>query len=387
MIRMETRSLTTAGDILAGLFGLLLVSVYWPGIAGVASTPQWCVASLLSLALFFAPRIRFTAAHGWGAALVGWMLLSIAWNGGGADGRLDGVWAGFGLVMAGVAFTVGSTLRDLRPLFVGLAFGIGINSGFCIAQALGFDGFGGLILTDGNRSGLFYERDRLAAAAAMVAVGLVALPRLWVLLPLTAPALYLTHARGATLALIVGLMFAVRRPLLVLVPFTVATVGLAAYVFAFNVKPDGSIMERIDIWRDTVMNLTFLGHGLGSYREVFLQTATVYDFKHWNTRPESPHNELLWLIFEGGFPAFYLAALFARKVYRATKGRAEAGILAALAVAAFFAMSLHDPATLILGALCAGHLAGRHTRLRVVAGDCGDPLCPWLASVNAGCFA
>lgn len=381
-----TRMATKPSDWLAGLFGFALMVAYWPAIAGVASTPRWDVAALLSAALFFAPRIRMTGAHWLGLVLIAWLFATLIWNDGHADGRLDGVEAGFELVVAALAFAIGSTVGDLRPFLIGAAIGIGVNSAFALAQWLGFDGWHGVIQTDdGSFAGLFYNKDRLGAAAAMVAVGLAVLPRLWLLLPLALPALMLSGSRAAWLGALagVGVVGWRRASDLARMALIVALLlAVGAYLALHGIGNSG--YERFTIWHDTIVNLKFFGHGLGSFREDFLQMARSYDFVHYNARPEHPHNEWLWLAFEGGIPAVALALAFVVALWRAARDYPEMGILACLCVLALFAMPLHDPATLVLGALCAGSVVGRHHLVRIVALDCRSPVCSWLAAIDSG---
>jgi hypothetical protein len=368
-------------DVIAGLFGFALMTAYWPGISGVATTPRWDVAALLAVALFFAPRVRMTAAHWCGLSLIGWLALSLIWNDGGADGQLDGINELIQLAIIGIAFAVGSTMASLSGLFLGAAIGIGINSALAVAQWAGMGGH--LVQTmDGSFSGLFFNRDRLAAAAALIGIGAVALPRLRVTLPLLAPSLILAPSRGAWLALVVGWF--------VLAPFkirfligAVVVSGIAVWMMIHGIGP--SDLERLAMWQDTIANLAFFGHGLGSFREVFLQTAHAYDFNHWQSRPEHPHNEILWLAFEGGIPAALVGTAFCFSLFRDSEGRCHTGVavFSGAGVLGLVAMPFHDPATAILVALCSGHLAACGHRVRDIAVDRGMALRAGLAA-NAG---
>lgn len=370
-------------DWLWGLFGFALMTAYWPGISGVASTPRWAVAISLAAALFLSPRIRMTLAHWLGLLLVGWLLLSLSWNDGGQDGFYDGIEASFELALAATAFAIASMVKDLRPLFLGAALGIAVNSAFCIAQRFGFDMSSGLVLVrdQGMVAGLFYEKDRLAAVTALVAIGVIALRmNVWLLLTLM-PSLLLTNSRGAYVALAVGVMAANRRAKQLFIVAAILGVSLVVLLPVFHVLGP-SDRERLAMWSDTVLALDITGHGLGSFREDFIRFAHAFDFSYWQSRPEHPHNEWLWLVFEGGLPGLGLALCFAASLWRAGKLYAERGILAGLFVLSLVAMPLHDPATFIVGACVAGALAGRHALDRIVFSDCRDPLCPWLADLN-----
>jgi hypothetical protein len=359
----------------SAIFGFALMSVYWPGITGAATTPRWAVAALLAVALFFAPRVVMTRTHCIGAALLAWLALSLTWS----EGQLDGTDAAFKLCLAAIAFTQGSTMPDQRPLWIGAALGIGLNSGFAIAQYLGWQG----IETYDNRlAGLFYNEGRLAAAAAIVAIWLCSQSaRLWLLLPLVLPSLILPHSRGAWLALGVGFLIIALRQMsrctvgqwvTFLVLFGVVGTGT---VVAFGIGSPVGIDQRLALYRDTIAALTPFGHGLGSFWESF--PAHAHYFSVSIERPEHPHNEWLWLAFEGGFPALALGGAFAVSAWWSARDRS---VLSGLFVLSVVAMPFHDPATLIMGALCAGHLVGR----RAVDGhkivDSGGAVCSVLAT-------
>ncbi len=374
-------------DWMWGFFVFALMVAYWPHVAGVATTPRWDVATFLVIIMFFGPVARDTTAHWLGLAPLCWMGLTILWNDGGHDGRLDGVEALFELMIGLMAFWMGSTLFDIRPVLVGAAIGIGVNSTFCIAQWFGWDGWQGLIQTrEDSFAGLFYEKDRLAAATAMVTVGLVALPRLWILLPLLLPALWLAHSRAAWLAIGISLVVQVYRMtnpyVRQLKPFlAMLLVPVVVTIFVhFIANPDQSTLERLAIWHDTILNLNLFGHGLGSFREVFLQKAHFYDFGHWQHRPEAPHNELLWLAFEGGIPAIVLAGIFSIAVVYKSEANDGIGVLVCLAVLCMFAMPLHDPSTLVLGALYAGYVASCGARARELADTRRNAICAGMAA-------
>lgn len=371
-------------DVLAALFAFALMVAYWPGIAGVATTPRWDVAALLSIAMFVAPKVRMTAAHWAGLALVVWMLLGLIWNDGGADGRADGIDAAVEMVIAATAFAVGSAMLRIDVMLAGAVLGIGVNSGFAIAQWFGY--FGPIQTIDNHDgaamahsyAGLFYNPNGLAAAAAIVGLGILAYRKLWPLLPLVAPSLMLAQSRAAWLSVLVGLF--VMRPQSAVLRWGGRVVVLGAAAAALIMRPLGSASERLMIWQDTIGHINWFGHGLGSFREDFIQFAHAFNIAAQQSRPEHPHNEWLWFLFEGGVPALVLAVVLALLVWRAGRDRPELGLLAGLFVLSGFAMPFHDPATVVLGALCAGHLVGRAALGRDGAVDRRGLLRPWLAA-------
>lgn len=366
-------------DALLFGFGFALMVAFWPGIAGAATTPRWIVAGLLGFAWFVMPRSPWTMSAAIGLALLGWLLASLSWS----AGVLDGVDTALKLGLAVIAFAVGLHVADLRPLFVGAAVGLALSSAVAVAQAFGWHGIPSI---DDAPAGLFVNRGRLGSAAALVIVGLASLRILrFELIAMVLPGLLLANNRAAFLALGTGLC-CVPAPKAVRAAVIGFVVVGAAFVLAAK-GIDTSASERLWIWRDTLSGLTFWGHGLGSFRELYPTYLDAFA-QSWAltrapTRPEHPHNELLWLLFEGGVPALLLAGLFAVSLWRSCAHELRA-VLAALFVLAQFAMPLHDPATLIVGALVAGFLAGRGALSARLAFDCRDPLCAGVAAFELG---
>lgn len=299
-------------DVLLFAFGFAMMAAYWPGIAGAATTPRWIVAGLLGFAWFVMPRAPWTLSAALGLALLGWLLASLSWS----VGALDGVDTALKLGLAVIAFAVGQHVADLRPLFVGAAVGLAISSVIAIAQVLGWHGIPSI---DDAPAGLFVNRGRLGSAAALVIVGLVSLRILrFDLIAMVLPGLLLANNRAAFLALGVGIC-CVPAPKVVRAAIIGFAIGGAAFVLA-NKGIDTSASERLWIWRDTLSGVTFWGHGLGSFRELYPTYLDAFA-QSWAlttapTRPEHPHNELLWLLFEGGVPALLLAGAFALSLWR-----------------------------------------------------------------------
>jgi O-antigen ligase len=365
-------------DLGLGLFGFTLMTAFWPGISGIATTPRWAVASLLPLVWFFLPRGDRTMAHVTGMALCGWLLLSLSWT----ASPLDGGDAAFKIALAVSAFAVGSSIADVRPLFAGAAIGLAVSSVIAVLQAFGWHGVASI---DDTPAGLFANRDRLAAAAAVVMIGCAGLQQ-WRLAPLMMPALVLANSRAAWLAVGVSLFVWIKRPFW---ERAVVVLGLTVAVLLMRGGRglDLATSERLWIWQDTLPALTFFGHGLGSFRELFPTYlnafAQLWPSLSTPTRPEHPHNELLWLLFEGGVPALTLFVAFAWSCWRACAHDVRA-VLVGLFVLAQFAMPLHDPATLILGAVVAGYLAGRGALFNRLSFACRDPLCAGVAAYERG---
>jgi hypothetical protein len=338
-------------DALTGLFGFALMTAWWPGVSGAATTPRWDLGVMLAVAMYFVPRVDLTTVHKIGIALVGWLLFSLIWS----EGRLDGIDAAFKLLIAGCAFVVGSSLRSDRTLMIGAALGIAVNSAIALAQCSGLARHRDAAWNSGGFGALFYNSERLAGVAVLVAACLIGS------VPLAAIGV-------RSLLLLPWRCWADRaEPGSLLPPAVVVsvkhfrwTLGMAAAIGALTVllwRDTGALnaanYERIAIWNDSLMALDFFGHGLGSFRESFPAHADLFDIAARGTRPEHPHNELLWIAYEGGLPAIVALLGFALAVWSGASGRLRS-VLAAFGTLALFGSPLHDPATLILGALCAG---------------------------------
>jgi hypothetical protein len=375
-----TNEQTSTVGLVSSLFGFALMAAYWPGISGVATTPRWIVGALLSVWLFFAPKVRFTPAHWTSLVLIGWLLLSLIWS----EGRLDGIDCAFKLAVIASAFAIGSTLTDLRPLVIGASFGIFLSSMVVLMQ---WTGWNGIETLDGGYGGLFFNPGRLAGAASLVLVGVVAC-RLWVLVPVLLPSLLLTNSRAAWIAVVAGILVLTIKPVmwrkvpavqaLLALPLVFAIVGALIVVLLRGF--DGSTGEHFNLWRDTIAGLTVYGHGLGSFWESFPTHAHYFDLA--NSRPDHPHNEWLDLAWSGGAGGLALGVLFSVFVWRSS-GHAMRAVLAALGVLSLFASPFHDPATVLMGSCCAGFLVGRGADVRnlVIAG--GSPLRERLAAADA----
>ena len=358
--------------IVQALIGFALMVAYCPAIADNASTPRWIVGAAIALPLFFAPRIDLRAAHWLGLALLAWLLASLSWS----EGRLDGLDEAVKLVIVALAFAYGATISEPKWLLTGAIAGIAVSSAIAVLQWYGWTG----IESFARPGGLFYNGDRLAEAAALVAVAALALRIRWPLI-LLAPALLIPGSRTAILAL-VGVAAFVLWPKTPAILRLCGIVALAAAIALIVHHGGPGVSGRLALWRDTLSGLTWIGHGLGSFRETFPAYATLFQF---TTRPEHPHNELLWLAYEGGALGFLLGIGFSVTLWRAVLSPLGA-VLVALGIDCLFAMPLHDPATVLFGALIAGHLARVPCRLGGALAARGDALRPGLAAARADGF-
>lgn len=357
-------------NMAAGVAGFALMTAYWSGIGGLATTPRWSIGAIIAIFFLFRAPVKLTITHWLGAALVGWLLLSLVWSQGFMDG-IDGAWK---LLLTALLFALGSTLErnTLRALTAGAALGLTVSSIAAVAQYYGWQG----LPTYSAPAGLFFNGGILAEAAAVVIAALIAFRRWW-FIPLLLPALLLPMARGPVLVLLAaaGISLMIRRNKMFDLAAWAAIALLVVYV-DLSRWFDGGVAERIALWRDTVNALTPLGYGLGSFGVTFPLHAHYFSLA--DSRPTFPHNEWLWLAYEGGVVAVMLGAAFCYSLWKSADVECRI-VFMVIAGAALYAMPLHDPATVLFGALLAGYCARDRLAVRRPAGSCGNPLRAGLA--------
>lgn len=355
--------------LLAGAIGFALMVAYWPAFSGLASTPRWDVGVLIGLPLFFAPAILMARAHWAGLMLVGWLILSLIWS----DGQPYGVDASWKLLAIVAAFAWGSSVLDIAPLVAGAAAGLALSSVIVLAQWFGWHG----IESAASPAGLFWNGNRLAEVTVLVFAAALAL-RMWWALPGLVPAIVIPYDRAAWLAAsIVSAVWIWRRigkfeRFVTAISAAWLVIGLALVATAWRTEQFGlnGIAERIELWRFTLANLTWLGHGLGS----FSADAPLFAWHgEITSRATHPHNEWLWLAYEGGLPAIGLFGVFAAYACRRVRGNHLGLVLLAFAIIACVAMPFHDPAIVLFAAAVAGHVAGAGGGVRDAA-DLGGSL-------------
>jgi hypothetical protein len=363
----------TVTRFISAIIGFLLMVAYWPDFSGLATTPRWDVGVLIALVLFFSPMGRMSAAHWIGLALGAWLIGSIGWSAGPAYG----VDTAAKLIVVCVAFAWGAALADPVPFVAGAAAGLAINSAVALGQWFGWHGIESL----GSPAGLFWNGNRLAEVSALVLAAVLA-RRMWWALPGLVPALILPYGRGAWLtAAIVAAVWSWRRSGTFVRFVVCAIVGHLALFAAmtatlWRTEQFGldALAERLAVWNYTVSNLSWLGRGLGS----FAAAAPLLSWGDNVTLASHPHNEWLWLAYEGGNVAVGLCAAFAVWLWKSSDDCLRL-VLVAIGLESLFAMPFHDPATVLFAAVVAGHLARDRGRVRDAAHDGGNALRGWRA--------
>jgi hypothetical protein len=331
--------------------GLLVTAAYWPWLWSPATTPKWIVLSIVSCALLLYrnERIPLTGAHLAGCALISWATLSVAWSPVPLY-SLNGLWQT--AILPAVCFCLGSQTPQLRPLFIGAGLGMAVSSAVSIAQLAGWIDW----QTINIPSGLFLNKNFMAEAAALVLIWLIAERVWWFAVPVM-PAIALAGARGALLALGVGLALELwRRPSWIIGGLLVADMALFGAGMVQHTAV--STTERLDIWADATDGIGMFGSGIGSYG--FMSHPLWPDGHTMHA-----HNDMLELVYELGMIGLGLAALFVWEL-RGPLNSARL-VLIVFAVEACFAFPAHLPVTMALAALAAGNAVRDRVMVRRVA--------------------
>jgi hypothetical protein len=331
--------------------GFLVTAAYWPWLWSPAMTPKWAVLSIVSCALLLYRNepIPLTRAHLAGAVLLGWAVLSITWSWVPLY-SLNALWLTG--VLPAVCFCLGSQTRNLQPLFIGAGLGMAVSSAVAIGQLAGWIDWPTINIP----SGLFLNKNFMAEAAALILIWLIA-ERIWWLAVPVMPAIALADARGALLALGIGLALELwRRPAWLIAGLLVA--DMALFGMGMATHSAATTTERLDIWAESIDDLGFLGSGIGSYG--FMPHQLLAD-----GHPMHAHNDALEILYELGMIGLGLAALFVWEL-RGPLNSARL-VLTVFAVEACFAFPLHLPVTLFLAAVAAGHAIRNRAVVRRVA--------------------
>jgi hypothetical protein len=333
------------------VLGFLVPAAYWPWLWSPAMSPKWIALSCLApaLLLYQDGPFRLTRAHLFGAALILWATLSVAWSPVPLY-SLNGLWQA--VALPAVCFCLGSQASTLRPLFIGAGLGMVASSTVAIGQLAGWIDWPTINIP----SGLFLNKNFMAEAAALVLIWLIA-ERVWWLAVPVMPAIALADAKGALLALAVGLvpLFWKTRSW-VIGGLLVAVMALFDHAYVMN--GTATMTERLDIWTGASHGIGMFGSGIGSYGFVSNQVLPDGHAMH-------AHNDYLELVYELGMIGALLGALFVWEL-RGLLTTARL-VLIVFAVEACFAFPAHLPVTVALAALVAGHAVRDRVMVRRVA--------------------
>ena len=318
------------------LLSLAIMTVFVPGIVGLASNTSWAVMWLAMPLLLLNCKIEMTLIHVLGLSFLSYAALSLLWS---PHGFLEFMQL---LALASV-FVWGYTLKDLRSVTIGLSLGLAVSSVIAILQYFKVDL---PILTYSKVSGVFVNPNIYAEVSGIILI-LILINKLWWYIPVTVPGL-LVSSRAVIVGLtVVCLAWIWNKSKLI----TVSIIGSLIFAASFINFATGSIYERLNMWNDMSSGFNVFGHGIGSFVYLFPD----YN-KHLDTSvhlAEYAHNDLLQLIFELGIGAIPLILIVALLLKVNNEYR---NALIFFIVISFFGFPLHMPATGFVVALVAAQL-------------------------------
>jgi hypothetical protein len=311
-----------------------------------AMAPRWAVLSLAPLI-----ALRMGDAISWGSlAAIAYLAATLLWS----PDRFMGVYLLWHFIV--LAVIVSRETRDLESVFWAIGLGLAINTVFVMMQ---MEGLRPVNATEGIYApGLFFNRNQQNCFVALAIVGLLSIRdwRAFALAIFVSLPLFTSPIQRAPVAgLVAAAMFLfIRRWPLMLPACIVLAIGLLFHLTGDNDRM-ASLMMRLETWAKTTENLTFFGHGIGSFYWAF-------------PFMEYAHNDLLQVTYEFGVPGFLAALAFL--CYCLSGGPIVPRlILVVFAVEGLFDFPLYQPASAFLAAIAAGHIIHARARLRVLVPD------------------
>lgn len=344
--------------------GLLLTVCFIPGYVGASIPTQWAVLSIiLPLGLWkvapYNPLHKLLFGFIAYAAISG--IWSIQWQ--------SWVWGLWVATLWVLAFHWGTLTTDLRPLWKGVACGLGVSTVIAITQALGYTP---VQAADDQYAGLFFNSSLFGVLCGLTLVALVC-ERLWWYTPPLALGLILSGSRGGFALFAFGLTARFVSPL-----FAIGCVGLA--VSALMLSPlDLSDIQRLQIWGVTLSSLSLRGMGAGSFVDAFYMAKSGLASKL--IHPEYVHNDILQLAYEYGAAA----VLFLIAPAMALAGKPNHRVpLLCFWLCAFFYFPLYAPLTAFLWLIVAGNAVRDWAVVRDNLHSCRHVLLPWTSRTRPG---
>lgn len=334
----------------------LLSVAYIPGITGASIDTHWAVMSMV-LPLTLWRRGSFSLLHTLGLCFLAWAFLGLLW----AVDPYDGVIGLWYICLMALTFWLGSTLYDLRKIFIGLSFGMAISSAIGVAQYFGWHGlptFG-----DNNNAGLLYNRVVQGQVLTLLVIGLLSIGEV-LPIPFLLPGIIVSGSRGAYFVLAIGIIAQIIRT-----PWLLLSLCIPALWLTFFGLPVSDLL-RSYIWSITLPELTLFGHGPGSFASIFFIYAGHLE------HPEFAHNDVIQLAFEYGIGALLLAPI----VYVClTRTRSpEWPVFLCFVLFSTFSFPLYHSLSSFLGLLVAGRLAGDWHSLRPSGWLSGFDFTSWI---------
>lgn len=324
--------------------------LFWNYLPESSNALKWI---LLSAALPFFLKGGWSRGHTIGAAFLVWCCLSLFWA-----PTHDAIYRLWQFTILALAFYVGTGLERAQFRYCVIAFGAGVvvSVPLMFAQMFGFDWVNQTV----PPAGLFMNKNYLAEACLIAAVGLVCL-RHWLCAPLFA-GVVLPASTGVFLACATVLARRFHRYYKVLI-----VAGLVLGAIAFYRMQD-SEAARISLWANSMASVTFQGQGIGSFWVTYPQyhdavMETDPQIYRPGFRPRTAHNDALTVLAETGVPGLVLVGCFFGFVLTRRRSTYEQQaahyMVVAFLACGLVAFPLYVPSTAFIAFLAAGYLCGR----------------------------
>lgn len=342
------------GKYVGFILGFGLVWAYVPNVTGSAILTGWAfLAGFLPFLLWW-QCVRLSPLHWLGLGFIAWAGLSLAWT----ENIYDGIGAFAIWGILGMAFHVGNTTVDARPLYVGVCIGVYLCVFVAVAQAFGWRGV--YIQDDftSNVPSIFVNSTVFGTICAAVLV-LGIFGGFWWSVPVSGLGLYLSGARGpAVAAIIVTLLGTYRNwsrgtALILVVPFLLFGAGVFLNKSQNLSDLEGTSRIRAAYWFDSLEALKWQGHGVGSFMQVFPTVAKRAEVE--KRRPEHAYSDPIEILFEFGLPALLLFSLLILALEVPLEP--ERSVLFVILLSSLTYSNLAIPLVAFLAAFAAGRLS------------------------------
>jgi hypothetical protein len=322
------------------ILGFAVAVAFWPGLMSAAVVPRWSLIAVgLPMVSWLDPRRLSDAGLILLGLYAGYAALSLAW----APDPITGTNDLFRILVFVGAVLAGACFEDISPILRAVAWGVAISALIALIQLTGWSP----VSQAESPAGLFYNRDVLAETAAILFVWAL-FSRQIVLASLLAVPLLVCGSRVALACVVLGI--AAVRPRVALIGVLVIGLGIVVFTIWHPAKLNSGFV-RLEIWHATLVGVTAIGNGLGSF-------AVAYPI------PEHAHSDILQSFYELGIGATPLLALLLLATWKMASepiGAAMACLFGEYAVA----FPLHLPLTTFLAGLLVGNLVRRRDTVRV----------------------
>lgn len=332
----------TGWPFLAAFFAVFLP---WRKVATNASLPTWL-----------------------GLGFLLWAGLSLLWT----ENIYDGIGQLAIWIILGLSFVYGATHLS-EDVYFGFAVGVSVCVGVALAQAFGIDPINANEDFRSNVSGLYINSTIFGTTCAL-ALAAALFSGFWWFVPIGLIGLYLSGGRGPAIAFLLVAFLGVWKwsrglALILAVPAALFAGG----VFIQKNDLSYTTTSRLAYWIDTAETLSWQGHGVGSFFQLYPTFA-----KRTNVierRPEHPYSDPLEIIFEFGVGSFLLWAML---ILLLEVPSVDRYVLLTFLLIGLSYFPLAFPPCAFLAAFAAGRLASSWALVRRGQRLRGLPIPSWL---------